>query len=25
VTIPRAANGDFNLRYRMGYYSEEAN
>ena len=25
VTIPRAANGDFNLRYRMGYYSEETN
>ena len=25
VTIPRAANGDFNLRYRMGYYSEATN
>lgn len=24
VTIPRAAEGDFNLRYRMGYYSEAA-
>jgi Ca-activated chloride channel family protein len=23
VTIPRAAQGDFNLRYRMGYYAEE--
>lgn len=24
VTIPRAAEGDFNLRYRMGYYAEGA-
>lgn len=24
VTIPRAAEGDFHLRYRMGYYADEA-